>query len=294
MVSERRRTDSDRSRLGIPAENDIFHQARLPQSDPSNAIVSTSQGSSWENLSSTSYSQSYSFVNTTQVEGVQERDQSLQPQALLPPIMYSQAQALSDLNVGCHYTQWSPEHSVTDDPTMLRSSPVILSDSPGPNVFTPNSSNTSDGYPGSDYRDHMSPQEPISPVPMFDATLIDPEFDSFQRPMTAEFLEVLPGDTETRTYLDPATFIPGPQPFDASVMGNMHSSQMSMASPSNRQDSIHVSIEEPSRGTKRKRIDPPNPPRKDIDKINKVREEHACILCRKLHENVSPIIDPCH
>ena len=287
MVSVCLRTDSDRSRPGIPAENDVYHEARFQQqSNSPMAFLPTNQGSSWDRLSSTSYSQSYSNLNMPQIEGIQGQDQSRHSSALLLPLVtYNPVRAASQSDSGgLSYMRSNPGQPVLDQPHAYLPSQSISPVSPGPKVFTPNSSTTTSSNPGFDSLEHMTSQELLNRGSPFETEFIGPEFGP-------EYREFLLGDVESHQFPGSTPFINSPQQFDNSFMNHMQSSQVNLTSPTHRQHGIPVSVVKASRGTKRKRLDPSsNPPRKDLSKINQVREQHACILCRKLHEEVGSLI----
>ena len=81
LVAERRRTDADRARLGIPAEGQQFYrvpaeQAHFPPTQ-SLGLTSISKSSARESSPPTSYTQSLSAFDATQSKGNLVRNREL-------------------------------------------------------------------------------------------------------------------------------------------------------------------------------------------------------------------------
>lgn len=284
FVTERRRTGTDRSRPGIPADD--YTPGAFFQADSSTGLPSTSQGSTWETVSGTSHSQDFSLVDGVQDESIPAESQSLHGRALPPDITFTEPPLQSAHDAGSRFDQWNRPQMGGDQAQIF---PHLQPASTGSLDFGP-------GTPISDISrsvsslmvDTIFQQPPPNVQAYFTPDMfMFPAFDllsGFQTSGRSSSIGCLPDDSGQLGFSDTGESTSASDSVSPSSANRRYESY---AGPVHRHDDSHLTITTPSHTLKRKRSSPSSPPtRTNLDKINGVRERHACIRCRFLHEEV--------
>ena len=286
LLIERRHSDSGRLPLGIPPQNDAYQNLSL-QSNQATELPADSQGSSWDRLSRTSHSPSYSFPDANQTESNLSFAESpttgiINPQIMLP---VSEAQATQEprfsYNPGLQCLKNDKHHSDYTSSQPGSSHGIGHTSS----IVIP-SVELSQYGPRDDWiSDHLSYSASTreilsSPTPM-DPTLDFRELGTTDGPEYPSAVLRLSEDSELGSYLSAsnsniASPESGLQPPDTILSSGRSKQPLEPPSASG----VH----------KRKRTLSSPSGRRGLLKINDVRDKGACLLCQFLHEEVSPRI----
>ncbi len=290
LVTERRRTDSDRSNLGIPADNNnFFHRQHTPLTDFQSASQASVGQGSWERVSATSHGTSYFLWDGVYDQHSQPGSTSLTVGISPSYMMFNEWSSIPVYAANNYYTRpdaGSPRNESPAPSHLAYSQPPA--DSSDPPRSIPQTSS-----PEPDYSN-------LSTQCMKDLDLAGPvHFDGSQDDSLAftgsEFAQFSSSvEPSGQTYhlnqgleqLNPAeTHGSSPEAaIEPSSALALHCKQMPDAN-------LHIShieenqkLSEPQK-TKRKRQTASK--RNNLEGINLVRDRGACIRCAVLHEKVS-------
>lgn len=281
------RTNSDKSNLGIPAEDNsgwVLEPEQSPSADvPSVGQVSCSQGS-WDTVSATSHGTSRSFQNPSY-------GQHLHPEggyfaeasnALSRMVNVSSSHTLNEAN--SLYTMSSP------DPTMAES----RFRTPKPKIFTPDPSSTDGEVPlPSDWMDFIN-QIDVNIDFGNNASRMTGDLEPLHPNTSMEVLsphqhpdQLLEGMTLAGPIRRPIMEIPETnQVLSTLTTSYLEVPRVGSHSPRLKESGQVGAGQQPHK--KRKRLAPHK--RDNVDKINSVRKVGACIRCAVLHEKVSWLV----
>lgn len=298
LVRERRRTDSDKSNLGIPADDDDFLGGLDLDFEPLTGFPSASQASrsqsSWETISATSHGTSHSFQNPVLDQHDQRWENLHIPKN--PPLITlnglpTQSVSGTDPVLKTLSTSsssggpWAPDHAVHSQG---------LADSPDPTSSTPNTLS-----PDSD-REYFDPQwlrnivfadrigaDEAQAAPQLYPGLVD-ERDFPPVDNVSQYQQLYQG----LNHVDPTDTSSGAsqpaiEPLDSRGPESERALDASLQHSHARKS--HDTAAK-SQNTKRKRQSASA--RDNVDKINAVRKKGACLRCIILHEVVSYPIFP--
>ena len=286
-IPKNRHMHQDRSLLGIPAENDDYRRGLSTQCTVSIGLASSGHGSSWETMSATSYTQSPSLLDSIQHENIPAESQGFHNGTIQPQMLFNRAQSPSTQNVGASDLHWAGQQPYPEMDPAFHSLQSMQLGSSDQCDLSPDVSPASIGHPASRPLEFRSWQDPalrnqvISPIAPSSPYEPLPDFRGLQssNPMEYPSREAEPwenarvmGAAFTSVSIDPLLATPA-QALNASLRYTQDDKASSIA------PALHDS--------KRKRSDrSAHSPRINLRKINKVREKHACLTCKLLHEEV--------
>ena len=281
LVAERRRTESHRSRPGIPAANEIYCDL---------AFASSSQESSWETMSETSHSQSYSFVGSDANSSVE--DHLLATTVLQAPMNCGIAQPPSFQNTNIPPGRWSgaqPNERIQSS-SSLQPIQTRFSDHAGqsPDALSP--PNVDYAHPGRVMSGGLHPPVAYGStceiMHFFSDSDLSPVSPGISGSSPGPFP---PGSISPSHISDAAEPTSTPDIINPSFIVDRYSSGVS---PAGQEIDVEWVTPPSSHSQKRKREDStPSKQRPNLSEINDVREIGACIPCKLLHEKVrGPLI----
>lgn len=284
LVTERRRTDSDKSNLGIPADNnDFFHRQHTLLTDFQPASQASFVQGSWERVSATSHGTPHSVWDGVYDQHSQPGSTSLTVGISPLHMMPNEWSSIPVYAANNYYTRPDAGSPRNESPALSHlaySQPPADSSDPPSSIPQTSSPEPDCGYLGTPWMEDMDLAEPVGFGGSQDDSLAFTGMEFAQVSSSVESsgqtyhlnqgLEQLnPAETHgssPEAAIEPSSAQQGP---DASL----HHSQIE-ESPK---------LSEPQR-TKRKRQT--SPKRDNLEEINLVRGRGACIRCSVLHEKV--------
>lgn len=291
LVTERRRTDSDKSNLGIPADDDNFFQGLNIGYDPSTDFLLPSQASfcqgSWETVSATSHGTAHSFQEPIYGQCSQPRWAPLPIEIGQPRITLNDSSTYPNNASNTNRTRPDagspidesrfPDHGAYSQTLADSSDPLCLT----PHTSSPDPDNV---YVDSQWMGYLDSANRTDPAEVQDHSLAC---------LGTEFVQTSPIESSVQTehlYRD----------FRQLGQANIHGGNPQVAIEAPRAPaldckqapdaSFHGSQtvgSQRSAGPQASKKQQTPPRRENLDKINSVRKSGACIRCAVLHEPVS-------
>ena len=273
FISQNRRTNADRTQLGIPEDEGEYHENLLNPDNTLNIVTVASQAS-WDRVSGTSHSPAYSMDDFVEKEDMPRSNQSFF-ESLLPMCTTSviaPVQAVQGANTSC--AQWNGPQPISTHITCLSSQ----QSQPG---FPQHADLSMEDYPlGGSPIGSLSWIDSSAPVQETYGESYDTmsPFANSNLPLAPNAprgpspMRLLPRQLDNLQFSDPVS----PQ---SDVLANAN---LAPQLDETRSDSLSAVC-----NRKRKRSGQASTPlRANLVKINGVRKVAACIRCRVLHEEV--------
>ncbi len=269
-VIDSRRRDSEKSLLGIPAESDEY---------PTTTPTSTSQGS-WETISKTSHSPSYSVVDVPQNDDGPAGSQSLHGVALPPHVRFDGPPEPPTQRSSASYTQWIEQQPYMEQQSSFPFSQPIQSRPSVPFVVAPDPSIPDRPFINTSLQGMVTDEQAYSTLGQISMFTPSPYLENlgFLSPT-----ECPPGDIGYSEFSDTGESTSASEFVDPSILSRELASDANLVP---RDNNIQLSVRPTARVHKRKHSSPSSQ-RSNLDEINQVRKRGACVRCRTLHESVS-------
>ena len=290
FVSDQLHTDLGRSQLGIPAAVDDYRRL-CSQSVPNTRHTATSQCSSWDTISGTSNTESYSLIGDLHLENSPVEHDVTDQSAAPPQITVSELHGGYSLDAGIFHPPWNGQQAYGALGFAPQSLPPLQTDLLPRFDYTPDPSPSSHSRSSSGSFANQSPREGFTSEPSCDATSSFSYLDLSPRGWAAGDLSAYDYHIETVRHsanqnTEEISSASGSviSPSISTIRALAATSGYEYAQKDSNQDSNAVPV---LHGQKRKRQSPKlSSKRKDLPKINKVREKHACIRCKFMREPV--------
>ena len=276
-------TDLDRSQLGIPAAVDDFPRL-CSQSVPNTRHTATSQSSSWDTISGTSNTESYSFLSDVPFESVPVQYSATNERTVAPQITLSGPQVQPVQHGNVLNAHRSGQHSYGGHRSTFQALQRVQTDFDTAFDIRPSASPSNHSHSSSGSFANQSPQGDLFNDQAYDP--ISPFSDLALSPGLAGFnsFEYRPRDTGNLEVQNTEEPIPQQDFIDNQSISTIRAPSESQAYP---QADVDSSIAPISRGRKRKGLhSSSSPKRQNLNKINVIRGIGACIMCRFMHEPV--------
>ena len=287
LISPHRRASSDRSLLGIPAEGDHYQFRPPAQGVRYDRPTSVSQSSSWETLSATSHTPSFSMIDACHNENTIIGTQNPYDSPVYPYASLGEAPVGSAGNSTSLFGPWNQDHTIKGPDSSFIPSEPPQSDCQIPVSLAAGISNC-DVYPStSRLMIDTSLHEQWQIGESYNNCNQFPEFDNTKSFVDYMIPNSIDHPSDGLNDLDTSDDVEPTSASDAIESPPENGPFSLESSPRDQQSGTHLGIPTASRKRKRQRTKSTSPStRPDLPKINGVRRKGACYPCRALNEAV--------